>query len=259
MEKIENINMENVFIKQYDYIDNKAVGYIDNTKTLYLIDRENKVAYLLPEKYQNTPIIIYDPCGGYDDSGMIMVSLLGEIDLSYHHDLYDVAGMWGWIDLDGNEVITPKYVYAMNFCGDYAIVCKGDRTIDENGKYWCYNEQWGVIDKEENEVVPLQYDDELTFVSENMVAVKNGHTENGKWVDGTWKIFDIKLKKEIFETEDSLRYSEYKDGYLTIYDGNDDSYYIYDFINNECLFKGEGFEEIEIIGRDKFTKIKKKS
>ena len=187
-----------------------------------------------------------------------MVSLLGEINLSYYHDLYDVAGLWGWINLEGKEVIEPKYVYAMNFCGDYAIVCKGNWTIDDNGKYWCYNEQWGVIDKNENEIVPLIYDDELNFVSEDKVAVKDGHVENGTWIDGTWKIFDINQGKEIFTTDDSLKYSEYKDGYLTIYDGIDDSYYIYDFVNDEYLFKGEGYEEIKIIGRNKFTKIKKK-
>ena len=258
MKKIEKIDLNNVFIKQYDYVDNKAVGTIGDSDELYLIDRANQTAYLLPEKYQNTPIIIYHPCGGYDDSGLIMVSLLGEIDLSYYHDLYDVAGLWGWINLDGKEVIKPKYVYAMNFCGDYAIVCKGNWTVDSNGKYWCYNEQWGVIDKNENEIVPLMYDDELTFVSEDKVAVKDGHSENGKWIDGTWRIYEISQGKEIFKTDDSLRYSEYKDGYLTIYDGTDDSYYIYDFVNDEYLFKGEGYEDIEIIGRNQFKKIKKK-
>ena len=32
MKKIENIDLENVFIKQYDYVDNKAVETIDDTK-----------------------------------------------------------------------------------------------------------------------------------------------------------------------------------------------------------------------------------
>ena len=50
--------------------------------------------------------------------------------------------MWGWIDIEGNEIIAPKYVYATNFDGDYAIVCKGQWTIDNQGKYWCENEQW---------------------------------------------------------------------------------------------------------------------
>ncbi|MBR2246655.1 MAG: WG repeat-containing protein [Bacilli bacterium] len=255
MEKIENINLDEVFNKQEDYIDDKAVGHYKNDGKLYLIDRKNKVAYLLPEKYQNTKIILYHPCGGYDDSGMIMVSLLGDIELSYYHDLSDTAGMWGWIDLDGNEVITPKYVYAMNFFGDYAIVCKGDWTVDSNGKYWCNNEQWGVIDKNEKEVVPIKYDDEITFVSEDKVAVKDGHFEDDKWIDGTWRVFDIKQGKEIFTTEDSLRYSEYKDGYLTICD-SECHIYLYDFETDTYLFNGEKYDEIEIVGRDKFVKTK---
>lgn len=251
MKKINNINIDEVFIKQHDYINDKAVGNIyHNSEELYLIDRKEKVAYLLPEKYQKTPIIIWHTCGGYDDSGMIMVSLLGEIELSYFHDYSDVAGIWGWIDLNGNEVITPKYVYAMSFFGEYAIVCKGDWSIDGKGEYWCHNEQWGVIDKNENEIVPLEYDDEIHFVSEDKVAVKNGHEENDKWIDGKWKIFDINLGKEIFETDDSLRYSEYKDGYLTILGDNET--YLYDFIEDKYLFKGEGYEDISIQGRNKF-------
>lgn len=252
MEKITNIDLEKVDIKQSEYIDDKAVGCIDNTDTLYLIDRSKKEAYRLPDKYKNTN---FDISSGYDDSGMIMVSMLGKIDLQYYHECCYIAGMWGWIDIYGNEIIAPKYVYATNFDGDYAIVCKGQWTIDNQGKYWCENEQWGVIDKNENEIVPLKYDDEIHFLSEDKVAVKNGHYENDTWIEGTWRIFDIKLGKEIFEIEEgTLRYSEYKDEYITICNEreNESEVYVYDFKENKYLFKGEGYEDIEIIGRDKF-------
>ena len=116
-------------------------GSINDNSELYFIDTNNGEAFRLPEKYRDTPIILYHPCGGFQE-GMIMVSLLGEIHLQYHHTFGDTAGIWGWINLDGNEVIPPQYVYAMSFFDGRAIVCKGDWEVDERERYWCNNEQW---------------------------------------------------------------------------------------------------------------------
>jgi hypothetical protein len=51
---------------------------------------------------------------------------------------------YGLVDLEGNEVVSPKY----DFVGSYH---EGRATVGLNGK-------WGVIDLEGKEVVPLKYD-----------------------------------------------------------------------------------------------------
>lgn len=132
-------------------------GRINNDDFLYLIDKENSCALQLPEKYKDTPLILYHDCGGYQD-GLIMVSLLPmDLPLQYHHEFADAAGLWGWIDLEGNEVIPPQYVYALSFEDGLAIVCAGSWDVSD-GEYWCNNERWGAIDHTGAPVIPLQYE-----------------------------------------------------------------------------------------------------
>ncbi len=76
-----------------------------------------------------------------------MVSLMGEMELLYFQRYFDTAGMWGWIDMNGKEVIRPQYVFAMSFCNEYAFVCSGKWTEYPDGSYWCEDENWGVIDR----------------------------------------------------------------------------------------------------------------
>lgn len=73
MEKIILKETDNVFIRD----GGKAVGCgsVNNDGNLYYIDTEKGEALRLPDKYKNTPIILYHPCGGFQE-GLIMVSLL---------------------------------------------------------------------------------------------------------------------------------------------------------------------------------------
>lgn len=108
-------SMRKFSVDRYDYENGYAVSYIPEFASLCLIDKNNKTIKKLPEKYQNTPIYIYPPCGGLDN-GLIMVNALGKIDLQYDHNLYPCSGLWGWLDLDFNTVIEPKYIFAQHFC-----------------------------------------------------------------------------------------------------------------------------------------------
>ncbi len=157
MEKIKLTEDDNVSIRDGGK-DGVGCGSVNNDGHLYFIHKKKGEAYRLPDKYKDTPIVLYHPCGGFNE-GLIMVSLLGKIRLQYHHTFFDTAGMWGWIDMEGNEVIPPQYVFAMSFFDGRAVVCKGDWSIDENGRYWCENEQWGLIDKRGNEIVPCRFDE----------------------------------------------------------------------------------------------------
>ena len=169
-------------------------GNVNNDGHLYYINQLQNKAYQLPDKYKDTPIILYHPCGGLSD-GMIMVSLLGEIDLQYHHTFFDVAGLWGWLDLNGNEIIAPQYVYAMSFYEGRAIVCKGEWSINDQGQYWCENEGWGMIDRSGNEIVPCIYDE--IFNIENTDRYLLCH--KGGWKNGCYCINDIEEKAELVE------------------------------------------------------------
>ena len=139
--------------------------------------------------------------------GMCKVSTMkiGYRDLAYHSDHECYAGMWGYIDDKGEEVIPPQYIYAHSFKSGVAIVCKGNWTRDEKwdnecntGRYWTEEELWGVIDKTGKEVIPCIYD-EINRFSEtsDIFAVHTGGWEKGKWgiVDrnGNW------LTQPIFE------------------------------------------------------------
>ena len=174
-------------------------GSVNDDGHLYLIDENNQEAFLLPDCYADTPIYLDPPCGGYHD-GLIMVSLLGEVDLQYHHDMMGTAGMWGWIDLEGNEVIAPQYVFATHFWGGNAIVCRGEWSIDDHGRYWCETEQWGIINQQNREIVPCQYDELVGIdgTDRYVLCHKDG------WENGCHCIYDIELKKEILDVDFSF-------------------------------------------------------
>ena len=149
-------------VSKYDYENNYAVDYVSEFSCLCLIDKNKQIIKKLPDEYQKTQLYIYPPCGGIND-GLIMVNTLGEIDLQYYHNLNGCAGMWGWIDVNLNIVIEPKYIFAYHFYDNKALVCKGEWTINEENLYWCDDEKWGMIDKSENEIVPFIFD-ELSFI-----------------------------------------------------------------------------------------------
>ncbi len=160
----------------------ERTGIVDPSCPLYLFDNNTKIARPIPAQYQNTPLCLYPFCGGYSE-GRIMVSTMGEIHLQYHHKFFPCAGMWGWLDVDFNQIIPPQYVYAMNFMDGKAIVCKGDWNVKKKGgqkEYWCENEAWGVIDRSGGVVVPCRFD-ELYVIdgTEDLYAVHEGGWDHG--------------------------------------------------------------------------------
>ena len=157
---------------------------------------ENGIKPVFPEKYR-VKDLGSNPNSGYCSEGRIAVSLLGEIDLKYHHNRMEFAGMWGYLDTNMNEVIPPRYIFAMYFYNGRAIVCKGDWEIDEDNLYWCYDERWGVIDPDGNEIIPCRFDelydigcnDSLYFIHE------------GGWENGHFGIYDVESRSVILELD----------------------------------------------------------
>ena len=231
-------------------------GSINDNSELYFIDTNNGEAFRLPEKYRDTPIILYHPCGGFQEC-MIMVSLLGEIHLQYHHTFGDTAGIWGWINLDGNEVIPPQYVYAMSFFDGRAIVCKGDWEVDERERYWCNNEQWGIIDKTGKEIVPCIFDEIFDIDETNRYIL----CHIGGWESGHNCIFDIEAGVVLldldFDFDNGYMYNEcfFANGCICfdkhIPGEGMDYIYVYSVSEKEWIAYNEKYVERELNGQKK--------
>ena len=183
------------------------IGTINGAKDYYLIDLKTMTARIIPEEYQETPIILYPFCGGLFE-GLIMVSTINTPRLKYHHNHYSCAGIWGWIDTNFNVVIEPKYIFAQHFEHGRAIVALGDWKIVEEGedaRLWCDTEMWGVIDINEKEIVPCIYDElcEIDDTDRYYLVHKGG------WEYGNYCVFDALNKCESFDVD-----FDYDSGYM---------------------------------------------
>ena len=154
------------------------------------------------------------PVFGEFHEGMCRVStiMLNKNDLVYHQQYDDPCndaehehepGVWGFVNEAGEEVITPKFIFAGDFHNGVAVACKGkwvykeDWQIyggDEEKGYWTEEEMWGVIDKEGNEVIPFVYKYVIRCKgedgAEDIFTVRYGDMDNPRWgvVDarGNW-------------------------------------------------------------------------
>lgn len=189
-------DMAAVFCEQYDFVDGYCVGTIEGHDGLHLICKETQTAKRLPDKYQGTPIYISPDCGGYKN-GLIMVSLMDELDLAYHHNKGSCAGLWGWIDKDFNIIIEPQYIFAENFYKGKAIVSKGNWIELDNGSYDWKDESWGVIDMQGQIIVPCIYDE--LYQIDNSEYLYLAH--KGGWKNGNYCIVDSNTKDEVLQID----------------------------------------------------------
>lgn len=267
IEEFSYKDLDKVYVSQFDYSeDGFAIGHIfdlDPRNPYYLLDKNCMVAKTIPDEYQQTPICVYPPCGGYSSDGLIMVSTMGRIDLKYHHNWRSCAGLWGWLDKEMNVVIEPKYIYAQNFYNGTAIVCKGDldkKIINGKEQYWCEHEQWGVIDVNENEIVPCVFDEIENIDNTDCLFI----VHEGGWDDGHYAVYSTKEKRIIFALD-----FEYDPGYMfnecfvtendyLIFDAHNpgketDIIYIYDLTRKEFVVYGEIVEGCELNGKTRIV------
>ncbi len=150
---------------------------------------------------------------------------LGLFDFAYHFDWSEIAGIWGYVNEAGEEVIPPQYICAEDFHNGIAVVCKGKWTIDpkwdneyNKGRYWSEEMLWGAIDKEGNTVIPFVFDEIKSFYSldeDRVGGMFMAHT--GGWKDGHWGVIDDHgnwLADPVFE---DIGY-ECQDGLIKFYD-----------------------------------------
>ena len=123
--------------------------------------------------------------------------------LAFHHDEAENAGIWGYIDTKGHVILPPQYIFAEDFYGGLAVVCKGEWTRDKkwNNKYntgrlWSEQMDWGAINSSGREVIPCKFQeikwrpfdpsDEWnwgTEITKRYLAAQNQ--------DGLWGIIDF--------------------------------------------------------------------
>ena len=191
-------------------------------------------------------------------------------DLAYHSDHSDKAGIWGFINKYGEEVIKPQYIYTFEFEDGIAIVAKGKwgkEREDENGNplYWSQDERWGGIDYTGNEVIPFIFDEiEPCFdTTDYFIAHVGG------WPDGSWGVID-RTGKWVTEPKFERLDNDWNDGLLVFEYYNaeicDSLYGLYgavsnkvilDPVNSDIWFNDDGTVEIESYDKDYSKRIKK--
>lgn len=184
----------------------------------------------------------YQEVGNYFE-GMCRVSTLKlrARDLAYHSDYDYIAGIWGFVNEVGEEVIPPQYIYAEDFEDGIAPVAKGKWTIDPkwgNSCYWTEEEFWGAIDKDGNEVIPFIFDEIKHFFNRSDLFMAH----YGGWENGLWGVIDKKgtwLAEPIFADLDYeswndliIFYAEYTED-----TGDNPLVGIYDLTNKKILFE----------------------
>ena len=211
--------------------------YIDKT------GKETKIASDLNHKYQEAGEL----CEGMCKVSTLKLDLM---DLAYHSDYSEIAGTWGYIDENGNEIVSPQYIYANDFEDGIAIVCKGKWTIDKKwvneyntGRYWTEEELWGAIDKTGKEVIPCMFDEIKNFWDTTEVFMAH----YGGWKTGKWGVISRTgewLVEPIFE---DLGY-EYKDGLFAFYqedkwsDPDNVLVGVYDLKQHKVILKPQFFD-----------------
>jgi hypothetical protein len=150
---------------QYDnvgglFYKDKTVFCVSQSDKYYLIDEDGKI--LTTKKYESI--------GNYVNGVNWSNNFFGSWTMSlYNRAMCKYNGKFGWINIDGEEVIACQYddVFRNDFylspqAGIIAVV----KTV--NGKYKC-----GVIDINGQTILPLIYDD-LEVLKENIKVELNG-------------------------------------------------------------------------------------
>ena len=123
--------------------------------------------------------------------------------LAFHHDDDQNAGIWGYIDTKGHVVVPPQYIFAEDFCGGLAVVCKGEWTRDmkwnnkfNTGRLWSKQMDWGAINSLGREVIPCKFR-EIMWRPFDASCEWNWHTEISKRYlaaqnqEGLWGVIDF--------------------------------------------------------------------
>ena len=255
------INSDGKFVipPQYDSTDDFEDGFAKVRKgdKWYLIDKNGKETEM-KSNLENR----YEAVGRFSE-GLCAVSKLklSFMDLAYHSDDADFAGIWGFVNEAGEEIIKPQYIYAYPFDKGVALVCKGEWTRDpkwnnkyNKGKYWTEEELWGGINASGETVIPFIFDEiKDMWTSEDEPPVYMVHY--GGWENGHWGVIDASgnwLAEPVFEDIDY----EFTNGMFAFYSEDkwsDPPMGIYDTKQKRVIFEPQ-FNDVEFMD-DGYLKV----
>jgi len=134
----------------------------------------------------------YTAIGEYsEDTVRVSALSITAFDLA-DHNIYDgIAGLWGYVDKNGKEIVAPKYVYAYDFQDGIAVAAEGHwrkltyKEDKENaGLYRAEDVRWGLIDRSGKTVMPFSFDAILRFDGRTDIFATYQAKDNG------WRIVD---------------------------------------------------------------------
>lgn len=153
-----------------DYNDISDVG------NSIIKEQENHMSYF-EKMFSNAPRVAYDDndkAGYIDINGNYVISPQFNFARAFSEELAAVkdseTGLWGYIDLSGEYVISPKYFGAGSFKDGYAVV-----SLDSHSEY-------GVINKQGNYVIEPIYDG-ASYFKEGYALVKDPESDMYKYID----------------------------------------------------------------------------
>ncbi len=85
----------------------------------------------------------------------------------------------GYINFDGNVTIGPSFERAFHFIGNFALVCIGDNTKDDNLR-------WGIVDRLGSYVVLPTYE-HGTAIDGNIYLGRGEASERGFYISAEFK------------------------------------------------------------------------
>ena len=194
-----------------------------NNKTMHqkyiLLDNNGKEHY-----FDNDYAVV-----NFSSESLFLVSTIdfggfySDDNFAFHSDYSKHAGIWGYADSNGMEIISPQYIYAHDFINGLALVAKGkwEKRREWNNRYWSEEMLWGMIDKKGNEIIPCKFDEIKHFNSD---SCNNREDESsylmahfGGWDKGKWGIIDYKGNWVIEPIFEDFGYDIYNDDLIIFY------------------------------------------
>ena len=203
-----------------------ATGFKNGVAVVKILDEDGNKKVMLIDKNGNERFfekdykrILYEHNGDFCNEGMFMVSDHEDIELAFYSDYENNAGVWGYADSNGKEIVKPQYIFAFDFEKGLALVCKGEwrkkwEDSRNTGQYWREKELWGMIDKTGREVVPFIFD-EIKYYHHGSDKYLQAHY--GGWHEGKWGIINFSGEWVVEPVFEDLGYEIYNDDYITFY------------------------------------------
>ena len=129
-------------------INGRGYGYIDKNMRIaiplrydYAGDFENGIApavigerrFFIDKNGNELPsplidsLTKYRTVGAYcEDTVRVSNLSISIFDLADHNANDGLAGLWGYVDKDGNEIVSPRFVYACDFLNGIAVAAEGE-------------------------------------------------------------------------------------------------------------------------------------